>query len=511
MKKNTENTEKKKMTAISYMKNFAETQSVMESIASKTESEQKVLLENNNPFGDSDDEGNYDMDRLLDVKLPEDFNEPRIYNSPAQEFSSSDKELIANSFAKRISEMKEDAIDLEQLGPVYAAISMEHGYPISNVEEFINHLIQTNANNHNSQNMALGVDEIPGMAELEDAPDMASDLDVVVSAPVETTPVSEVPVSSEDAAVLPVEEPIVDDSTEELPAEVAADLSVETPAAPVEPEEVAPAANDLPKEEEHVEMAKDLKDMAKEDGNEEAEKVAGKLEKGESEEVKELKDEEPASEEESEEDENKKVESKLEAIKENYRKAALVEAEEKQLTAQFEAIKNKYLGKTIVENEEPSDKKKVETEEVVEKKPVMEEVSKTCPECKVSGKVHKKDCSFDKKPMVEEDEGSEGSDDAMVEGVSKLLESIVTEYHATEKAKENATKKDQEVSARLESIATEYHANLKAKEDAAKKDSEISAKLESLVTDFKDKSAKAKLESVESRKTVKARLTELSK
>ena len=107
----------KVMSALQFMKEFENTQLIMESIADATAVERKALLESEfSGQNYTNDDGVFDMNSLLDVEVsdkPE--NQPRYYNSPMDELNDSDKALIVDAFDKKLEEMKEDVIDFSDI------------------------------------------------------------------------------------------------------------------------------------------------------------------------------------------------------------------------------------------------------------------------------------------------------------------------------------------------------------------------------------------------------------
>ncbi len=493
------NNQRKSMDAIQYFNKMNETQNIMESIAAKTDSEQSALLENGNPYGDTNDNGLFDMDRLLDVNL-KDFNDtPKVYNSPVPELTNGDKSLISDEFAKQLMNTKADTIDLEHIGPMSTAIAMKNGFLVTSVEDFIRQLIETSAEKQDSQSIALGLEEVPGVKELE----MGNEPEMV-----------EPPVVADVTLITPEMDTVP--AVEEMPAEMAApeapvvpELPLEEPAAAepdLEPEMDAAPAADVDLEKEHADMAQKLEDKAKADGDTEAAKLAGDLKEGELKEVEDLSGGEtpaPAAEETeevgldlpeemSDEEEDKKLESKLESIKASYKNKVILEATEKALENKLETIKSKYLAESAtpvapVTTETPKVEEKaveavVEAAKVEEVKAVVEEVE-----------------------MTVDDAGTttETSDEDLFETAQVQLESLLNDFLSNEEAVEKETK----LVTQLESIATGYKEEKKAEKEAADKDAKVVAQLESITENFKKNEA-GKLDS---KKKAKARLDELKK
>lgn len=525
---------KEKMNAVQYMKHFEETKAMMEAIGDKVDSEQKTLMEAAAP--DTNEKGIFEMGNLLDVNtIDTEANQPRIYNSPMQPLSAGDKSVVADDFAQMLMNMKADTVDLEQIGPMSTAIGMKHGI-VTGVEDFIRELINTAVEKQDSQGIALGQDEVPGvemaneemnggmpvvdgmdvsvvgvdpMTEPEPVLDveMEPELGEVSSLGDETASALDMPEEGSSDLALPDSDmnmdlenpaaPMDDMSSEEAPLDVPAALGSE-----VSPEEVESEKDDAAK-------AGELEDMAKADGNEEAASIAGELKEKESDEAKDLeakldegekKPEELKVDDKDDEDDEPKLEAQLESIKEKFNTSKVVDAK-------LEAVKQDFLDKqipvteTVVESTEGSVASAVKADESQE--PVVEQ------------------CVGDTKPMVEdvdttsENDSSEG--DAMMEGenlyesAKAQLESIATEYHAGENAKLEAEQRDRALDAKLESIVTGYHAAETAKLEAIEKEVKVTAQLESIAAEYHDKSKKAKLESIQSRTKAAERIKDLTK
>ena len=143
----------KVMSALQFMKEFENTQKIMESIADATANERKALMESAMLGQPSvDNNGVFDMDSLLDVEVsdkPE--NQPRYYNSPVEPLSDSDKALIVDEFAKKLSTLQKDVIDFSEVGPIATVIKDNFGFK-QDVEKFLQDTIQKTANWMKEQN-----------------------------------------------------------------------------------------------------------------------------------------------------------------------------------------------------------------------------------------------------------------------------------------------------------------------------------------------------------------------
>ena len=141
------------MSALQFMKEFENTQKIMESIADATANERKALMESAMLGQPSvDNNGVFDMDSLLDVEVsdkPE--NQPRYYNSPIEPLSDSDKALIVDEFAKKLSTLQKDVIDFSEVGPIATVIKDNFGFK-QDVEKFLQDTIQKTANWMKEQN-----------------------------------------------------------------------------------------------------------------------------------------------------------------------------------------------------------------------------------------------------------------------------------------------------------------------------------------------------------------------
>lgn len=523
--KNNEN--KKKMNAVQYMKHFEETKAMMEAIGDKVDSEQKALMEAAVP--DTNEKGIFEMGNLLDVNtIDTEANQPRIYNSPVQSLSDGDKSVVADDFAQMLMNMKADTVDLEQIGPMSTAIGMKHGI-VTGVEDFIRELINTAVEKQDSQGIALGQDEVPGVEMANEEmnggmPEMMSGMDVAVV----TEPIMDVGMEPELSEVSALGDETA--SALEMPEESSSDLALpdagtnmdlENPAAPMD--EVSPegVSEELPldvpealgsevtpeevkSEKDDAAKAGELEDMAKADGNDEAAVIAGELKEKESDEAKDLEsklngsEEKPEESEESEEDEEPKLEAQLESIKEKFNS-------NKEVTNKLQVIKENFL-----ESQTPVIEASTPVADVVNSEMSQEPVVEQC----VGG--------ADTKPMVEEADTTSENDapeteEAMVENenlyesAKAQLESIAAEYHAGENAKLEAEQRDRALDAKLESIVTGYHAVEAAKVEAVEKEVKVTAQLESIAAEYHDKTKKAKLESVQSRTKAAERIKDLIK
>lgn len=141
------------MSALQFMKEFENTQKIMESIADATANERKALMESAMLGQPSvDNNGVFDMNSLLDVEVsdkPE--NQPRYYNSPIEPLSDSDKALIVDEFAKKLSTLQKDVIDFSEVGPIATVIKDNFGFK-QDVEKFLQDTIQKTANWMKEQN-----------------------------------------------------------------------------------------------------------------------------------------------------------------------------------------------------------------------------------------------------------------------------------------------------------------------------------------------------------------------
>ncbi len=117
------NTDKSKMTALQFMKSYEDTMKIMESIGDRTAGEQKAIMESSMTDEYTDDTGVFDMDGLMDVNVSDEpQNQVRLYNSPVEELSDSDKALIVDEFANQISKMHQEVIDFSDIGPIATVI-----------------------------------------------------------------------------------------------------------------------------------------------------------------------------------------------------------------------------------------------------------------------------------------------------------------------------------------------------------------------------------------------------
>ena len=114
---NTNKAKNKTMNALQYMKEADAMQQLMESIADETIKQHGAMLENAN-FEDptTDDDGVFDMNSMLDVVGSDtEQNQPRIYNTPQEELTDEEKDLVVSEYQKYLSTIQDKIIDINNL------------------------------------------------------------------------------------------------------------------------------------------------------------------------------------------------------------------------------------------------------------------------------------------------------------------------------------------------------------------------------------------------------------
>lgn len=448
----------KVMSALQFMKEFENTQQIMESIADATAVERKALLEADmGGQGYTDDDGVFDMNSLLDVEVsdkPE--NQPRYYNSPMDELNDSDKALIVDAFAKKLEEMKDDVIDFSDIGPIATVIKNTYGYK-QDVEKFLQDTIQKTSNWMSQQNNTEA--NTNGVAENKDGgpTDIKPETSGIEGAGIEggdmgiegVPAMEEVPELTDTVADA---EAIVPPVAEEVPP-MGEDLGVD-----VGGEEVPPMGEDL-----GVEGGEDV------GGEELGEDVGG--------EELAIEDETPAeetSEETSEEiEEDETPEEKAEGE----------EGEEKE------------------EKEEKEDGKKEDEDD----DGIDDLLESIMSDYQNSSKL---------KSAVDSINESIDADKKFRASQNKLkaqLEAISSNYHAKENAKVEAVRQEKALKAQLESIATNYKNNVKAKLEAVAKEKEIDDKLTQLLESHKQKTSNDGKTNLTARLEAKEKIEKLTK
>ena len=502
MKTNKKNTNMR--TAVEFIRSYEETQNIMESIANDTAKEHMNLMESviaNEDY--TDDNGVFDMGSMLDVSISDDeSNQPRYYNSPVEELSDADKNLIIDEFTKMIKDDYKTVIDFSDIGPVATVIQDRFGFK-QDIEGFLRDTVQKASDWQQSQKMA--VDPATGTAGQEIA-GMATE---EVGGPTDIEPDQEGITAG--APEMGIEEPVMG-----APEMGAPEMGMEEPVMGAEEVTVTEPVMEEPIEDEisldGVEDA--LGEIGAEAGELDTEAgEAGELETeaGEetSEKMKEEGEEEDGEEEEEEEEEEEtpSIDAQLEAIRAKIDGSAidtLVEAaadslsEEAKIDAQLEAIRSEL------------------TECDKTKAPLVEDVTD---EEADEAAVAVADASSDKKAKelaMADIKKQLGDDIAELTALGEAnaeanviaqLEAISANYHKAENAKVEAVEAEKKLDAQLEAIATGYKKGVTAKLEAAQKEAEVDAKLNSLVESYQD-SQKANLDA---RKAAKEKIEKLSK
>ncbi len=488
------------MSAIQFMKSFEETQNIMESIADRTAKEQKTMLESAIGEEDyTDDEGVFNMGNMLDVKISDGEDmQPKYYNTPVEELTDGDKNLIVNEFTKMLMELPEEVIDFSDIGPVATVIQNRFGFK-QDVEGFLRDTITKASDWQQSQVMSHGndvageeivdqqsapVDETGGPTDI--APTKVSPTESAPTLPAETTaPVPPVEIIEEPDVVEPVAETPVDLGAEvpaigEEVADVGAELGEDVSDVGAElGEEVADVGAELGEEGAELgEEGTELGEEGTELGEEGAELGEEGADVGAEEVADEGKEEEEEEGEESEEDkeDEPKLDAKLESIRIDY---------------QLESIRNEFLNSkkvsSLVEDATHSLNKEKEVDAQLEaiKNNLLEDGTA---------------CDTDTEEVGDEDE-VEVQPEVMAQ-----LESISNAYHAKENAKIAVVEHDKKVTAQLEAISANYHNAIKAEADAKAKEEALDAKLNGLVESFQN-SKKANLKS---RQEIKAKIEQMN-
>ena len=432
------------MSALQFMREFENTQKIMESIADNTVIQHKALMEAAFAGEDyTDADGVFDMNSMLDVDVsdkPE--NQPRYYNSPVDPLSDSDKALIVDEFAKKLATMQNDIIDFSEVGPIATVIQNQFGFK-QDVEKFLQDTIQKTSDWMRNQNNTqantngvaeqtdrgpadlkpettsgpegteggidgmgeMGVDGIPAMTEVPAITDTIADASAIV--PPEPAMGDMVPPMGDEGVEVP---PMGDEGVEGIEGgEEVPPMGDETPAIPDETDE----ATETPAEE-----------TAEHADGEEAPDEAPETEK-------------PEAKEEPETDDDDEDDKLLESIRSDYKNASV--------KTQLESVKQ-----TLIDN----------------------------------------------KPSID--------------AVKAQLESISSNFHATENAKLEAVKQERYVSARLESIAANLKNAEKAKLEAIEHDKNVDIKLQQLLESHQSKSVDGK-SNLTARLEAKDKIEKLSK
>jgi hypothetical protein len=497
----------KEVSAIAFMRSFDETMNLMESIGDNTAKEQKVLQESAVHMENyTDDEGVFDMESLLDVDVSDtEENQPRMYNTPDEDLTDSDKQLIVDEFAEQLSNMHEEVIDFSDVGPIATVIQDKFGFK-QNLDSFLTDLMTSAADKQDSQSFAHGK-PIPGVAAEEEggpsdiAPAQAGPTDVdaggVDALGMEagmTADATDIAMDQEVGLDIEptLDEPVLDEVAPEAPVEEDV-LSEEEPELEVIP---AVDSEEVPEVDSEVIPAVDSEEVPAVDSEEVPEVDTEETES----------DEVASDEEETEEDVGEEGEEDLEAQFESIRskhieateaemlvesmlEIATESSKEESVDAQLEAIRTDLL-----ENEYPS----AQDQDAFEKSADAAESS----------------AQKGAEDMKEEDLSEETED------ITPVLEAIATQYHSGEDAKVNAAKAkleaietEKKLDAQLESIAGNYHNGVKAKLEADEAEAKLDEKLSTLVESYHTsaKSSDDSKANLEARKQAKAKLDELSK
>lgn len=439
----------KVMSALQFMKEFENTQQIMESIADATAVERKALLEADmGGQGYTDDDGVFDMNSLLDVEVsdkPE--NQPRYYNSPMDELNDSDKALIVDAFAKKLEEMKDDVIDFSDIGPIATVIKNTYGYK-QDVEKFLQDTIQKTSNWMSQQNNTeantngvaenkdggptdikpetsgiegagieggdMGIEGVPAMEEVPELTDTVADAEAIVPPVAE-----EVPPMGEDLGI-----EVGDEEVPPMGEELGEDVGGEELGEDVDSEELA-IEDETPAEETSVEIEEDETPEEKaegEEGEEKEEKEDGK------------------KEDEDEDDDG--IDDLLESIMSDYQNSSKLKSAVDSINESIDA---------------------------------------------------------DKKFRASQNK------------LKAQLEAISSNYHAKENAKVEAVRQEKALKAQLESIATNYKNDVKAKLEAVAKEKEIDDKLTQLLESHKQKTSNDGKTNLTARLEAKEKIEKLTK
>lgn len=491
----------KEVSAIAFMRSFDETMNLMESIGDNTAKEQKVLQESAVHMENyTDDEGVFDMESLLDVDVSDtEENQPRLYNSPEEDLTDSDKQLIVDEFAEQLSNMHEEVIDFSDVGPIATVIQDKFGFK-QNLDSFLTDLMTSAADKQDSQAFAHGK-PIPGVVAAEEE-----------GGPSDITPKQAAPYGVDAGGISAL-------GMEAGMTSYANDVAMEQEA---KDDSEHHSEHDSEHHSEH-----DSEHHSEEEPEAETEVVdEAECEDGEVDCNKE-------ETEETEEDVGKEGEDDLEAQLESIRSKHIKPSEtdvlvdslfelasncsrEESIDIQLEAIRT-----SLVENEYPS----TQDQNAFEKNADSAELSaQKCADemkdeelCEASEKEEL--CESSEKEELcesyEEEELYEAPDE-----VAPVLEAISKKYHSGENAKVNAAKakleaikSEKKLDVQLESIAGNYHNGVKAKLDATKAEHKLNEKLSTLVESYHTsvKSSDDSKANLDVRKKTKAKLEELSK
>ena len=463
------------VSAIAFMRSFDETMNLMESIGDNTAQEQHVLQESAVHMENyTNDDGIFEMESLLDVDVSDsEENQPRMYNSPTEELTDSDKQLIVDEFAEQLSNMHEEVIDFSDVGPIATVIQDKFGFK-QNLDDFLTGLMTSAADKQDSQSFAHGK-TIPGVAVADEANTVAP---AEVGGPTDITP------------------------TQAGPQGTGVEVSVDPM---MDPSMCTPVMDEIPLGEptmDEIPLDEPVMDeMSVGDGLDE-------IDAGSDDSIEEIDSdddslEEIGSTEDEDEDEDEDDDS---------------------LGFQLEAIRVKHLGKTLVESID--DKLNAIRNNLLEATQSAStqnqnefEKNADSAECTAT------DAADDMKkdgldtPATEDQDGTAKME--TIDMISPMLESIAAKYHANEnnkvakvQAKLEAIATESKLDAQLESIANGYHSGIKAQLEAVTAESKLDEKLSTLVESYHSQTKVTTVDTksnIEARKQAKAKIEELSK
>jgi hypothetical protein len=499
MKTNKKDTSKR--TAIEFIKDMETTMGMMESISNEIVGEYRETLVES--YATVTDDDVFDMSSLLDVKINDESNEPRIYTSPIPELTDSDKGLIIDEFTKMIRDSHETVIDFSDIGPIATVIQDRFGFK-QNIENFLQDVVQKASDWQQSQKVAVTDIDTAG-EEITGASNAPID---ETDSPTDIAPDQEgINDNNMDVPTEPIIDPIVDTEVNELTDEPIDDIvepidetetSGEDSEYDVDDESLSMVESDIENMEIDDNMVEDdelaeVSDM--DDVDFQLESIKNKIKSSES--IKSLVESAVMDIQRAND-----IEVQLESIKNELTEKALVEAsnckktmvEETDEDEVIEAMKDKtakklaisdikeMLGKDLGElaDVDADEFDVLEESNDVKKKDIREINKKNTMYTKPIGKSPKYKRQ-NIKDIIEEDFYDLEDIDALEESkVSAQLESIANTYHSKQQAKV----KEKKLEAQLEAIANKYKSKVALVESQKEREKTIDSKLEALVESY---------------------------
>ena len=495
--------ENKETSAIAFMRSFDETMNLLESIGDQTATEQQSIEKDNESMEDyTNDEGLFNMNSLLDVEVSDtEENQPRMYNTPNEDLTDSDKQLIVEEFADQLSKLHEEVIDFSDIGPIATVIQDKFGFK-QNLEDFLSGLMTSAADKQDSQSFAHGK-PIPGVAA-SDRPEDGGPADIAPeqSGPEPTTPELE---ATPEVDSVPVPVPEVDSAPEALNTEEnlvsdAEDIVNIEEADTMEGEPLREPEVDESEAEQVVEDTTGI-EIPEADIVTDTEESASGLNSDAIDEV----DSNETTEDTDEEDTGEKsdsIEIQLESIK---NKLLNDDSEKPSIETQLESIRKNLLESDYpsTQNQDDFEKKASEAEDSAQKG--AEDMKEDDENTEVEPQMEAEDSLEElQNAALEVEESTE--DDIMPQ-----LEAISAKYHDNENAKIENAKKEEAINTQLEAISSNYHATEKAKLEAEEAEQKLDEKLNTLVESYHKQSKAKEQSNINARKDIKEKISNLNK